>query len=148
MRLLGFIIFAIFFLQVISLFSKPLDPAFSDSNMVTDGAFENFSIRENKGVIQLTWTVAKEEVNDLFLVLRSTDGIRFEPIGLKNGKTADNVGRLSFTDHNPEKDLYYYKLFRIKLTGGAEYSCVKAAYRNKNSYAEKNYSLNRSMTHN
>lgn len=71
----------------------------------------------------LDWHTAKEEQVSHFNILRSTDGIRWEPIG-----TLDAQNKLSnaynFVDENPVKGLNYYKLYMADLDASGSYSGV------------------------
>ncbi len=69
----------------------------------------------------LKWTTATEINNDHFTVLRSTDGVNYEGIGLVEGHgNSTSTINYSFTDENSFAEFTYYKLIQSDYDGRSE----------------------------
>ncbi|MEO8087638.1 MAG: hypothetical protein ABI763_12500 [Bacteroidota bacterium] len=69
----------------------------------------------------LNWTTASEINNDHFNVLRSTDGVNYESLGIVagNGNSTTNIS-YKFVDINSLPELSYYKLIQTDYDGHSE----------------------------
>ena len=83
----------------------------------------SFSAKPRNNKIEVSWATLVEINNNYFEVLRSSDGINFQPIGRVNGNRTTTVGiKYFFVDDNPSIGMTYYKLKQVDLDGGFEYS--------------------------
>jgi hypothetical protein len=70
---------------------------------------------------RITWTTATEENNDYFTILRSSDGLNFEKIGLMDGAGNSTTARsYEFIDRNTTGQSHYYKLSQTDYDGTTE----------------------------
>jgi hypothetical protein len=84
--------------------------------------------KEEKG-IALTWETAWEVDNRHFIVERSTDGLRFQPVGrVEAAGTADYAQSYRFVDEEPAAGVNYYRLQQVDFDGTATYSEVRSAF--------------------
>jgi hypothetical protein len=80
----------------------------------------DFTVKEDNGHALLQWSTASELNNDVFLLLRTTDGIEYEMVGTVSGAgNSSTVLNYSFRDRNPLKGLSYYKLRQVDFDGTA-----------------------------
>lgn len=76
--------------------------------------------------VVLTWTTASEVNSDHFVVERSADGKRFEPIGQVLGAGSDaTTHRYAFTDGAAPAAGCYYRLRLVDRDGSAAFSPVR-----------------------
>ena len=81
---------------------------------------------KTSGVL-LSWETASEINNNYFNVERSSDGDKFESIGVIPGSgTTTQNHTYSFTDPDPGIGIFYYRLKQIDYDGGYSYSDVVA----------------------
>ena len=77
----------------------------------------------NNNEVQLKWSTAWEQNNDLFEVQRSIDGERFEAIGVVYGMgTSELVNHYKFIDETPFYGRNYYRLKQIDFDGTVDFS--------------------------
>jgi hypothetical protein len=97
-----------------------LDPAISGISVCIVRAIELLSFTgevQNTGNL-LEWVTASEIENDYFTLMRSTNGVDFEPIATIDGAGTSNVGRsYSFMDKNAPAGLSYYRLDETNFEG-------------------------------
>ncbi|MEP7170914.1 MAG: T9SS type A sorting domain-containing protein, partial [Bacteroidota bacterium] len=87
---------------------------------------------------ELTWMTASEINNDYFTVLRSDDGLNFEPIGRVGGNgTTTSVSKYYFTDEKPFKGNSYYKLLQTDFNN----KTTESEIRSVNIFAEGNFGI-------
>ena len=85
----------------------------------------SFEARLNDKTVELSWTTVLEINNDHFEILRSSDGVNFDPIGRVEGNgNSTRVIDYTFDDSNPKSGLNYYKLKQVDLDNSFEYSFV------------------------
>ncbi|TVQ10323.1 MAG: hypothetical protein EA361_14070 [Bacteroidetes bacterium] len=79
------------------------------------------------GEVLLTWQTATEINNDFFTVLRSTDGMYFQPLGqLPGAGNSNQVQSYSYHDSHPKPSINYYKIRQTDFDGTTGYSHVVA----------------------
>jgi hypothetical protein len=79
------------------------------------------------GAVVLEWSVVSQTSNLGWQVLRSTDNVRFEPVGelVQGAGTSDAFLNYSFTDTDvPSAGMLYYVLSQIDLDGSSRRSSV------------------------
>ena len=87
--------------------------------------FEAKKLNSTAAIIE--WKTVTEINNNYFLVLRSTDGIHFEPIGTVDGAgNSSSLLSYSFVDENPTTGINYYQLKQVDFNGTSSYSTIKA----------------------
>ncbi|WP_082893657.1 T9SS type A sorting domain-containing protein [Rufibacter ruber] len=73
--------------------------------------------------VKLNWTTASELNNKEFVVERSKNAQRFEPVGTVEGNgTSNTLLSYSFTDTKPLAGTSYYRLKQVDFDGKSEYS--------------------------
>jgi hypothetical protein len=84
------------------------------NNVVASTNFiENIIIIPNTGKVYVNWLV-KGEVNDgVYLIERSMDGFRFNPIGFKEVVSSDMELLYSWVDSEPVEGAAYYRLSKV-----------------------------------
>ncbi|HEY8401645.1 MAG TPA: right-handed parallel beta-helix repeat-containing protein [Cytophagaceae bacterium] len=89
--------------------------------------FLSFDVKkENTGVI-LTWSTANEENNAYFEILRSEDGINFEPIGQRDGAGNSIDTRFyTFYDPTPIQGTVYYTIKQVDFNGQFTTTAIKS----------------------
>ncbi|MEZ5030345.1 MAG: choice-of-anchor D domain-containing protein [Saprospiraceae bacterium] len=78
------------------------------------------------GAIQLTWATASEINNDYFLVQHSTDGARFDDLGMVPGAgTTSQPQAYQWVHDRPAAGVNYYRLKQVDFDGQYEYSPIR-----------------------
>lgn len=82
------------------------------------------AFRNSSSSVKLSWSVAKESDNDLFIIERSLDGVKWEELGQHNGiGNGTTVLDYFFVDENyNEKIVNYYRIKQLDVNGNFEYS--------------------------
>ncbi len=83
---------------------------------------------EGRSVL-LKWSTASEQNNDYFVVLRSTDGLKFEELGKMEGApdgSSITKRDYSFSDNSPANPMGYYKIRQVDFNGEKKESGVVA----------------------
>lgn len=77
----------------------------------------------------ITWTTASETNSQLFIIERSLDAVNFIEIGRLNAAGySQSTLYYSFTDHQPEASVSYYRIKEIDMNGNAKkYKVVSTA---------------------
>jgi 1,4-alpha-glucan branching enzyme len=92
------------------------------SNVVIPVTIINFSGRNAGTINQLNWQVANEQNLVHYEVMRSKDGLNFEPIG---NVMASGNNSYDFTDADISKStVYYYRLKKLDIDGSYTYSAI------------------------
>jgi len=75
----------------------------------------SFGLAYNNGVSTLTWTTSQEINLDKYQVLRSVDGVNFQPIGSVIAKGSLSLEKYSYADNNIPSGttVVYYKLIML-----------------------------------
>lgn len=77
-------------------------------------------------VVQLTWATASEINNDYFLVQHSTDGARFDDLGMVPGAgTTGQPQAYQWMHDRPAAGVNYYRLKQVDFDGQYEYSPIR-----------------------
>lgn len=85
----------------------------------------DFSGVKEDGSHILSWQTSSEENSDHFLVMHSTDGISFEPIGQVSAKGYSNqLQQYNFNYNTPSPMANYYKLKMVDTDGSYEFSKI------------------------
>jgi hypothetical protein len=86
----------------------------------------SFSGRLSGNAAILSWSVGTETSNHFFTIERSTDGIKWKPIGTVT--STDNTGtateQYSYTDKDPVAGNSWYRLKQVNSNGAFAYSSV------------------------
>jgi len=83
----------------------------------------SFSVKSNKGLIELKWTTATETNNRGFEILRSTDNENWNIVGFITGNgTTTILHSYQYTDEVKITGNYYYKLKQVDYNGEFDYS--------------------------
>ena len=78
----------------------------------------SFNGRKDGEAVALEWLTASEENNDYFLIERSTDGDKFEPLQEVVGLgTSEKVAEYFAYDTKPNRGINYYRLAQFDLDG-------------------------------
>lgn len=78
----------------------------------------NFTARLEGNAVVLNWLTGSELFNDFFVVEKSTDGIRFEPISKVEGHgTTDEAHDYSIMDKSPVGGTNFYRLKQVDENG-------------------------------
>ena len=86
------------------------------------------AIVNNKSV-DLNWKTATEINNDYFTLLKSKNGIDFEPIAVVDGAgTTTSPRSYSYTDEQPYNEISYYRLQQTDFDGKITLSEIKSVY--------------------
>lgn len=81
-----------------------------------------FKATQVEATIHLEWRVETELNNDYMAIEHSTDGIRFEEIGLVMGRgTSIEPMVYNFVDEYPVDGANYYRIRQVDLDGATEY---------------------------
>ena len=81
----------------------------------------SFDAKVQNNDVLVTWTSATEENNKFYTVLRSLDGVNFEPIGIVSGAgNSSQPIEYHFVDQNPLSGTSYYKLQQTDFDGKSE----------------------------
>lgn len=114
----------LFFLLFALIFQNNL---FSQSNNVVENiglnsmdthSFETtfFNLKKLNSGIELDWRIASETNDNGFMILKSSDGVDWEPIGFEES-TLSNIQNYQFEDIEPFPGMNFYKLRQIDENG-------------------------------
>ena len=84
-----------------------------------------YAKQQEMGYVQLFWETASEINNDYFTILRSNDGITFEPIAqiAGSGNSSENT-QYSYLDESLYSGITYYKLCQTDYDGKQSFSPI------------------------
>lgn len=86
-----------------------------------------FDVEEVEQKANLVWETESEVNNDYFEVQRSTDGFKFERLGIVEGSgTTSFSNSYNFVDENPYRGVSYYRLKQVDFDGQYEYTDTKS----------------------
>jgi len=107
----------------------------------------NYTAIYNSGKVFINWT-AKNEANEcIYIVERSTDGFRFESVGVKEGIKGDMELFYSWMDHTPPAGFAYYRVKKVTHDGLQLFSATGtiinqgSSFDQKSNYAKGNGSI-------
>jgi len=86
----------------------------------------NFEVKSMQGRNILTWATQQEENSEKFIILKSTDGSKWNTIG--EVKAAGNSSikiNYEYSDYNPLAAKQFYRLKIVDLDGSIEYSEIR-----------------------
>ncbi len=93
----------------------------------------------NSGKVFVSWTSKNETEDCIYIIERSSDGARFESVGVKEGIGADIELYYSWIDQTPPAGFGYYRVKKITKEGQQLYSSVNTIINqatNFNNYAQ------------
>lgn len=99
----------------------------------------NYQAVYNTGKVFVSWTSKNETEDCIYIVERSSDGARFESVGVKEGIGADIELYYSWIDQIPPAGFAYYRVKKITKEGQQLYSSVNTIINqstNFNNYAQ------------
>lgn len=110
-------------------FSEKIITSGIESNVALPVDLLYFTAEAIDNEIQLIWATATEVNNDFFEVLRSSDGVNFESIGIVDGNGNSNE-TISYrmTDSNPYLGISYYRLRQVDFDGAEELHQIVQVY--------------------
>ena len=83
----------------------------------------SFYGKKDKAKNVLYWTTASETNNDYFTLLKSTDGINFEPIAkIESSGNSTQASDYIFEDEHPLPEINYYQLQQTDINGQSSVS--------------------------
>ena len=89
--------------------------------------WKNFSVAKKANKVELIWGTGSEVNNDYFEIVRSRDGIAFEPIGTVAGAgTFEYENKYSFLDQDPLPGKSYYKIKQVDFDGATTSTDIKS----------------------
>lgn len=78
----------------------------------------SFNVRAESGKAKIEWVTSLEQNNDRFEILRSSDGVHFQPLGtVKANATNSNQKSYFMYDNSPSKGANYYRLIQYNIDG-------------------------------
>jgi autotransporter-associated beta strand protein len=105
------------------------DFALGTATTVLPIELSSFSARKNNHQVVLDFSTATEINNDYFSIERSSDGKRFEEIGIVEGFGTSKITKYySFKDEKPLSGNNYYRLKQFDFDGRYSYSAIKTVY--------------------
>ena len=117
-----------------------------DSNPMVSAVMEqkelnihNYQAVYNSGKVFLSWTSKNEPEDCIYIVERSSDGAKFESVGVKEGIGADIELYYSWIDSKPPAGFGYYRVKKITKEGQQMFSTVNTIINqstNFNNYAQ------------
>ncbi|MDB5258362.1 MAG: hypothetical protein JWM14_3057 [Chitinophagaceae bacterium] len=94
-------------------------------NCVLPVELVSFKARKDNGGVLLNWQTAIEINNDYFEIMRSTDGITFQRIGIVDGSgNSKTLLNYSFFDDRATGSQIYYKLIQHDFDGASDASNI------------------------
>lgn len=87
----------------------------------------SFTATKNKNTVEVMWETATEINNDYYIVEKSKDGVKFEPLIQING-AGNSLSKLNYNtvDKKPFDGLSYYRLKQVDFNGTFSYSKIAA----------------------
>lgn len=83
----------------------------------------SFSAEPAGDKVKLDWVTASETNNDLFIIERTVDGIKFTETGAKDGAgTSRNLNEYVLYDEKPLPGVSYYRIKQVDFNGDFSYS--------------------------
>ncbi len=90
----------------------------------------HFEAKAAQHHVDIEWTVSSEQINDLYHVERSTDGIDWEIVNtVETNQKQASVVEHHYRDMSPLEGLSYYRLRQIDHSGTLSFSTVEAVER-------------------
>lgn len=103
------------------------------------GSLVGWSARLNNNKVSLKWTTTFEKNSSEFVVERSVNGVKYEPVEtLKAARNSDKKKHYSFTDNLATgiKGIVYYRLKMVDVDEEVKYSEVKIIRQQKSEGTE------------
>lgn len=90
-----------------------------------------FNIKCSNDLPLITWSTASEQGNQYFTIMRSVDGVNFNPIATINSQGNSLINQhYSYIDQNPLQGLVYYKLKQTNLDNNEKEFSAKSYFKN------------------
>jgi len=112
--------------------------------MVQDAAYANLSTNifnyttvYNSGKVFVNWTAKDEPADCIYIVERSSDGRKFESVGVKEGIGTNLELFYSWMDHTPPAGFAYYRVKKITKDGMQMYSSTNTIINQGSSFDKK-----------
>lgn len=100
-------------------------PVYATNDCFLPVEFAYINVKNVAGSNIISWGTAQELNNSHFEVLRSTDGRKFEVIGVVNGfGNSDELIQYQFEDNQSSNGIAYYRLRQVDYDGQFEFSDI------------------------
>lgn len=97
----------------------------------------NYTTVYNSGKVFVNWTAKDEPADCIYIVERSSDGRKFESVGVKEGIGTDLELFYSWMDHTPPAGFAYYRVKKITKDGSQLYSSTNTIINQGSSFDQK-----------
>lgn len=105
----------------------------------------NYTTIYNSGKVFLNWTAKNEPADCIYIVERSSDGRKFESVGVKEGIGTNIELFYSWMDQAPPAGFAYYRVKKIAKDGNQFYSSTNTIINQGSSFNPKsNYAQSES----
>jgi hypothetical protein len=85
--------------------------------------FNFFNGTRLNNAVELAWQTSMEMNSDQFIIERSNDGVRFQPIGtIRSSNQPSAINAYSFTDDQPLNATSYYRIKQVDVNGAFSFS--------------------------
>jgi hypothetical protein len=112
-------------------------PMMADAGHLQSANIFNYNTIYNSGKVFINWTAKDEPADCIYIVERSTDGQKFESVGVKEGIGTSVELFYSWMDHTPPAGFSYYRVKKIAKDGTQFYSATNAVINQGSSYDQK-----------
>ena len=97
----------------------------------------NYTTVYNSGKVFVNWTAKEEPADCIYIVERSSDGRKFESVGVKEGIGTSLELFYSWMDHTPPAGFAYYRVKKITKDGSQLYSATNTIINQGSSFDQK-----------
>lgn len=97
----------------------------------------NYTTVYNSGKVFVNWTAKDEQADCIYIVERSSDGRKFESVGVKEGIGTSLELFYSWMDHTPPAGFAYYRVKKITKDGSQLYSSTNTIINQGSSFDQK-----------
>jgi len=97
----------------------------------------NYTTVYNSGKVFVNWTAKDEPADCIYIVERSSDGRKFESVGVKEGIGTQLELFYSWMDHTPPAGFAYYRVKKITKDGSQLYSSTNTIINQGSSFDQK-----------
>lgn len=88
---------------------------------------------DNNNVVDINWSTGMERHNNLFVIERSKDALKWEAVSeIKGVGFSTKEIKYNFKDYEPYSGVSYYRLKNVDFDGQYEYSKIQIVNRNNN----------------
>jgi hypothetical protein len=86
----------------------------------------SFTAQRNGNVNVIKWSTSQEINSSHFILQRSNDGRNFTAIAqLAAAGNSSSIRNYNYTDNNPVKGIYYYRLLTVDMDNSSKYSLIR-----------------------